>query len=229
MYNQQKQYNETLEPVANFSFPFNHLITVGLVKRIAAPSDKTDFKEKMMFFVSLIPGIIQDNSQNRTYEFKSALRQKYSTREIFELSFAFKQAALGNYDILPYQKFTQDKMSSIYTAPNQQKNTTQIFFNISQGKASKISVPLSRVNCYSFSQVLEKMANHALDLEFENQSGGVFKNNNHYETDTENKVFGQEEDFTPQQSEFGKNLTNTFQGLKKQQPSFTPKKGGSPF
>lgn len=228
MFNQPRQYTESLEPVANFSFPFNHLITFGLVKRVAAPSDKVDFKEKMMFFVSLIPGVKQENSENRTYEFKSALRQKYSTREIFELAFAFKEAALGNFDILPYQKFTQDKMSSIYTMPNQQKNTTQVFFNVSQGKASKISVPLSQFNCYSISEVLNKMASRALELEFENQSGGGIRNNNHYENEPEKRIYGQaEEEMPAAPSEFGKNLTNTLNNFQK--PSFPMKKGGSPF
>jgi hypothetical protein len=167
------QYNESLNSIANLSFPYNHLLTIGMVQRITAPN-VTDYKEKLIFFVSLIPGENQQGqNSNRTYNFQNAMRQKYSIKEILALSFALRESSKGIFGILPFQKFTTDKQSSVWLGEdvqnNQKKPCLMFTMGSSQNKQSKITIKLPFCDANAIGEILYQMGLKALQLEFQIQ------------------------------------------------------------
>src|SRR6056297_1907366 len=97
-------FQETIEQVITYSFSFNHLLTCSSVHR--ANTGEKDYREKYMFFVSLIPGV-QQQGGGRTYDFQQKINQKFSTREVIGLGFVLTEWAKGNTGVLPFTKFTR--------------------------------------------------------------------------------------------------------------------------
>ena len=74
----QKQYNEKVYKLAGFSFPFNNLLLVSLMRRI--PIDPQDQKEVHFGFVTCVLGVGANN--NRTYDFQQKIVQKFSLKDL---------------------------------------------------------------------------------------------------------------------------------------------------
>jgi len=175
----QRQYNDTLTPVCNFGFAFNHLLTVALVQRTPPPNlQKPDIKEKFFFFVTLAPGI-GDNA-NRTYDFQNGkINQKFAIREIAGLSEILKQCAIGNdINVLPYTKFSRSnggsKNLSVWISQKQQKigNANNVIKCINLSVAAdqiKHSITLNAEQALGMSKVLDKLFDKAMELELQSQ------------------------------------------------------------
>ena len=72
-----------LENISRYSFTYNHLINVQILKNI----DNIDTLKPVFFgMVSLIPGVNENN--NRTYDYSQAVHVKYGLHELEGLSFA---------------------------------------------------------------------------------------------------------------------------------------------
>jgi hypothetical protein len=150
-----------LDNVARYSFPFNHLINVQVVKNV----ENADSLKPMYFgMVSLIPGVSDNN--NRTYDYSQATHVKYSLHELEGLSFALKQYAGGNINHLGYVKFTKSGTGSkvvslqVGTEENDVKGnkiiTRVIAFNVSANNNTK-RVQLSCDNAFAMGEMIHQM------------------------------------------------------------------------
>lgn len=189
---QQKQYNETVCKLVGFSFPFNHLLMVSLMKRI--PNDsQADYKELFFGFVTCVMGVGQANS--RTYDFNQKIVQKFSLKDLESLSFALKQLACNNTNVLPFTKFTnsgsgaktlylqyKENIENFNSMNNsnhqfqsqtqQTQNTRKMENNIVLGSSFgniKINIPITKSDAYSIGDIIEKLYDFGLKLEIQAQ------------------------------------------------------------
>lgn len=163
----------SFEKIAWYSFPFNHLITIQLLKNTNQNDNK--LKPLHFFMFSLVPGVIKDDNE-RTYSYSDIINIKYSIQEIEGLSFVLKQYALGNVNNINYVKFSSsnnvDKYVTLMVSDKKTKikdidivnRIINIKFSVSNN-ASKV-VSLSCDNAYSIGEVLHQLFKIACKLEF---------------------------------------------------------------
>lgn len=167
-----RQYNDKIEPVANFGFAANNLFTIGLVRATpVAMNGGRDFKEKHFFFFSMVAGVGDRNS--RTYNFQQKVSQKFALREAAAFAFVLKQCAVGNFgNVLPYRKFSNSqgmsKSTSIWIGDSQNQNQgRQIMLTVDGG--TKLTNPLSPADAFAMAEIIESLFKEGLRLEIEIQ------------------------------------------------------------
>lgn len=172
----QKQYNEDLYRIAGFSFPFNNLFLVCLMKR--SPRNGEDDRELFFGFATCVLGV--GSNQNRTYDFSQKIVQKFSLKDLQSLSFALKQLAVGNKSILPFSKFTNSGSGSksLYLNFHEQDQNAQqnggrprmekITLGFSHNNL-KINIPLSQPDAYSIADVIEQLYKTGINMEITEQ------------------------------------------------------------
>ena len=187
---QVKQYDENVVKLIGFSFPFNHLLMVSLMKRIP---NSTDYKELYFGFITCVTGVGQVNS--RTYDFTQKIVQKFSLRDLNTLAFALKQLAINNTTVLPFTKFTnsgsgvktlylqyKENLENFNNSQNsnhqyqyqtqQSQNTRKMETNIVLGSSYgniKINIPISKSDAYSIADIIEQIYKKGLELEMNDQ------------------------------------------------------------
>lgn len=187
----QRQYNEDLIKLAGFSFPFNNLLLVSLIKRV--PKDTQDQKETHLGFVTCVLGVGANN--NRTYDFQQKIVQKFSLKDLQSLAFTLKQLALSDTQVLPFTKFTNSGSGSktlyiqykenLDNFNNVNNNNAQQQFQTQQGQGFrrvqsniiigssygnlKINIPLSKSDAYSIGDVIQKLYEKGIQLEIKDQ------------------------------------------------------------
>ena len=184
----QKQYTDKLYNIAGFSFPYNNLLLVCIMRRIGQNEDPNhDQRESYFGFVTFVKGV--GNNANRTYDFNQKIVQKFSLKDLSGLAFVLKQLAVGNADILPYSKFTNSGTGSksLYVQmndnSNQQNNPQQnqqysnnnrypqapTFTLGSAHDKSRINLVLTKADAYSIGEMIENLFKTGLDLEIKEQ------------------------------------------------------------
>jgi len=161
----------TIERIANFSFPSNHLVNFQLIRDLEKAQS---IKPEYFFFVSLNPGASGDNGA-RTYNFQENISLKYGIHEIAGLSFALKQASLGNAKAVNYVKFskssTGNKSISITEGPlkeiptkNGPVSVRQIFLSFASNSNVK-QLTLTLDQAYSIGEMLDVLFKKGAELE----------------------------------------------------------------
>jgi murein DD-endopeptidase MepM/ murein hydrolase activator NlpD len=170
------KYNDKLDPINNINFPGTNLITFQLVHRIINYQiNKNDYKPKYFFFFTIIKGV--GNQNNRTYDFKQKINIKYNTRELAMLSFVFKQLAVGNVYVLPYDKFSRNKKVNLWQPVSKSTNTKYakpVSYNLVVSDKTfnnnvKYSMALTIHEMYALSIELDLLINKAFTLDFKEQ------------------------------------------------------------
>lgn len=180
--------SSTIERVATFSFPSNHLINFQLMRDL---EKSQSVKPEYFFFVTLNPGASGDNGA-RTYNFQESISLKYGVYEIAGLSFALKQASQGNAKAVNYVKFTKsstgNKSVSISEGPIKEIPTKsgpipirQIFLAFSSNSNVK-QLTLTLDQAYSIGEMLDLMFKKAAELEFSRSANSVSYSNNKQES-----------------------------------------------
>jgi len=189
---QQNQYSghhennfgtkDILEPVFNFTYSGNHALAFSLVKRITTVQQKIDYKDKLFFFITIAPGIV--NGTDRTYDYKTGrITQKFSVKETLGLAKTIECCALGQDNlVLPYSKFTKSsntsKTLSIWmgtkktTVNNQQIDVRVINLSFFSGQL-RHTLNISIADALGLSEYIMKICSKSIDLEFEFQNSGV--------------------------------------------------------
>lgn len=187
--NQQRQYNETLKTIGQFSFPMNHLLIFQLIQRTPNQNQR-DYKEKFMFMVTFIQGINQQGG--RTYDWKSGRHaQKFATREIAGLAEVLHQCGIGNdLNVLPYSKFSRSgnsqKQLTVWVSTKQQQiagqtvnvRTINLTFTVNKVKNS---FALTASEALSMSKMLTGLYEKAIQLEIDNFVGQPFQQNESFQ------------------------------------------------
>lgn len=187
----QKQYTDKLYNIAGFSFPYNNLLLVCIMRRIGQNEDPNhDQRESYFGFVTFVKGV--GTNANRTYDFNQKIVQKFSLKDLSGLAFVLKQLAVGNADILPYSKFTNSGTGSksLYIQMNdnsnqqnnpQQNQQNQQYSNNNRypqaptftlGSAHdkfRINLVLTKADAYSIGEMIENLFKTGLDLEIKEQ------------------------------------------------------------
>lgn len=183
----QKQYTDKLYNIAGFSFPYNNLLLVCIMRRIGQNEDSNhDQRESYFGFVTFVKGV--GTNANRTYDFNQKIVQKFSLKDLSGLAFVLKQLAIGNNDILPYSKFTNSGTGSksLYIQMNNnqdQQNNPQQTNQYSNNRYSqaptfalgsahdrfKINLVLTKADAYSIGEMIENLFKTGLELEIKEQ------------------------------------------------------------
>ena len=183
----QKQYTDKLYNIAGFSFPYNNLLLVCIMRRIGQNDDSNhDQRESYFGFVTFVKGV--GTNANRTYDFNQKIVQKFSLKDLSGLAFVLKQLAIGNNDILPYSKFTNSGTGSksLYIQMNNnqdQQNNPQQTNQYSNNRYSqaptfalgsahdrfKINLVLTKADAYSIGEMIENLFKTGLELEIKEQ------------------------------------------------------------
>jgi len=174
---------DNLEPIFNFSYTGGHALAFSLVKRSVPPQfAKTDYKDKLFFFITFAPGV--GSGADRTYDYKTGrITQKFSVREVIGLAETINQCCKGNdKNVLPYSKITKQgnisKTLTIWTSTKQQTINGQavvvplINLSIFAGQI-RHTLNLSIADALGLSEYISKICQKAIDLEFEIQNSGV--------------------------------------------------------
>lgn len=175
---------DTIEKIANFSYPSNHLVNFQLMRDL---EKSQTIKPEFFFFVGLTPGASGDNGA-RTYNFQEGINLKYGVYEISGLSFALKQAAQGHAKAINYVKFSKSATGSksvsisegpIKEVPTKSGSTSirQIFLTFSNGSNTK-QLTLTLDQAYAIGDMLEVLFKKAADLEFSRTVNTVSYTNN---------------------------------------------------
>ena len=186
---QTRQYDEELYRQCGFSFPSNNLFLISLMKVVPK---KTNYqKESYIGMITFVLGIGDKN--NRTYDFKQKIVQKFSLKDLMSLSFTLKQLALSNTLVLPYTKFTNSGSGAktLYLqykdqgSNNQAPNTaaTNIVLGGSYGSL-KINIILSKSDAYGIADIIERIYEYGIKLEIENQIQTNIQKTNYQSNDT---------------------------------------------
>jgi hypothetical protein len=174
---QQSGYRDKLQPINNINFPGINLITFQLVHRLVNYQiNKNDYKAKYFFFFTIVKGV--GNKNSRTYDFRQKINIKFNTRELAMLSFVFKQLAIGNINVLPYDKFARTKHVNIWQPPSKQSNTNYaktMSYSLavsdkSHNNTVKYTMALNIHEMYALSIELDLLINKAFTLDFKEQS-----------------------------------------------------------
>jgi hypothetical protein len=175
---QQKVPYDSLQQICSMGFPHNNLMTYSLMQRLPQMNNSKypDQKEKLFFFVSVVPGVGKQNQ--RTYDFKQKITQKFATREIAGLSEVIYQCTIGNdQNVLPYVKYTRSNASkslSIWMSTKNvkigQNNLISRNTNITILSGQSYTISLSPDLALGMANILKEMVKKAIDLEFEVQS-----------------------------------------------------------
>lgn len=174
----------TIERVANFAYPSNHLVNFQLMRDL---EKSQTMKPEYFFFVTLNPGASGENGA-RTYNFQEAISLKYGVHEIAGLSFALKQASQGNAKAINYMKFskssTGNKSVSIAEGAIKEIPTKagplpirQILLSFSSNANTK-QLTLTLDQAYSIGEMLDLLFKRAAELEFSRVINTVSYSNN---------------------------------------------------
>ncbi len=178
-------YNDKLQPINNINFPGANLIIFQLVHRLVNYNiKKNDYKPKYFFFFTIIKGI--GNQKARSYDFNQKINIKYDTRELAKLSFVFKQLAVGNTYILPYDKFARNKHVNIWQPKPINQNIKfpkTINYNLVVSDKThetpiKYTMVLNLHDMYALSIELDLLITKALTSEFREQTLAPIKMDN---------------------------------------------------
>ncbi len=182
----QTTYSDKLDIIYNMGFPYNHLITIALMKRTPIQNlNVKDYKERFFYFLTLAPGV--GTADNRTYDFQQKISLKYSLRELCSLSFALKQCSTGNENnVLPYTKFAkndnQTKNISIWVSSKTSQSNNQThnskIINFSFNSNTKYAVALAPSDAFSIGEIFKNLFDYGLKLEIDFRQNNPLVNNN---------------------------------------------------
>jgi len=174
---------DNLEPIFNFSYTGGHALAFSLVKRSVPPQfAKTDYKDKLFFFVTFAPGV--GSGADRTYDYKNGrITQKFSVREVIGLAKTMEECCKGNdANVLPYAKMTKQsnvgKTLTLWmstkqqTINNQNVNVRLVNMSIFSGQI-RHTLNLSIADALGLSEYMSRLCQKAIDLEFDLQNCGA--------------------------------------------------------
>lgn len=174
----QKSFQyDNLQQICSMGFPYGNLITFSLVQRLPQMNTRiNDQKEKLFFFVTVVPGVGKQNQ--RTYDFKQRITQKFAIREVAGFAEILYQCVIGNETkVLPYVKYTssenQSKSLSIWMSTKNIKigknNLPSRITNITILAGASYTLSLTTDQIFGMVEVLRRLVKKAIDLEFEIQ------------------------------------------------------------
>ena len=85
------QNQSKLEPVFSYSFPANHLLQFSIVKQEA----EQNYKKTYFCFITLAPGVSNQQTGGRTFDFNNRVTMKVEGYQITELAHALRSYARG--------------------------------------------------------------------------------------------------------------------------------------
>lgn len=174
-----RQYDEDLYRQCGFSFPSNNLFLVSLMKSVPK---KANYQKEIYFgMVTFVLGVGDRN--NRTYDFKQKIVQKFSLKDLMSLAFTLKQLAISNTSVLPYTKFTNSGSGSksLYLQYKEQlsnNSSNNASSNVLLGAAHdnlKINIVLSKSDAYGIADIIERIYDNGIKLEIEHQIKSNFE------------------------------------------------------
>ncbi len=158
-----RRYDDDTTTICSFSFTSSSLFSVSLVRRIPFQPDP---KERYFAFVTFAPGVGQGG--DRTYDFKQRITQKVALRDMEMIAFSLKQAAVGNFNILPYKGFTNSGSGSKCMYIQRNDKGEGLIMGMSQNKTA-INLVLNYAQAHSIGETVETLFHKGMDLEIEFQ------------------------------------------------------------
>ncbi|MBR4608029.1 MAG: hypothetical protein IKO41_17625 [Lachnospiraceae bacterium] len=160
---QNRRYDDETTTICSFSFTSSSLVTVSLVRRMPFQPDP---KERYFAFLTFAPGVGQGG--NRTYDFRQRITQKVALRDMAMIAFALKQAALGNFNVLPYKGYTNSGSGSKCMYLQRNENGDGLVLGMSQNKSS-INIVLNYPQAHSIGQTIDTLYAKGMALEIDFQ------------------------------------------------------------
>ena len=210
------QPTRNLQQIFDYAYPSNHLFRISVVKDLNSNNAKSPY----FALISLFPGVIDQNTGNRTYDSNSKITMKQSILHLMAIAKYVKRLCrYTNQNFIGATTFMTDSSRSSYGG-NEQKilfvsrgadkdnnMVISIGMKVGQGPAKVINLPPGIAE--ALTEVIECIAKKAVELELkensERSANYINKNNNSNVNNNINQPIPQ------QNPPFLNNQTNNFQ------------------
>lgn len=185
----------SMQTIARYSFPSNHLITAQLMK---VPENEGTLKAVHFAMMALMPGTKND-SNNRSYDFKNGIHVKFSLHELAGLAWALQQYAVGNTENINYVKFAQSNGTNktvslaVGVETTGKNNTPNRLIQLRFSSGSMNAIKMSCDQAAAMSEILMKLYHIGCDLELTREvNADVYKKQYNTESKTQTNDFDSE-------------------------------------
>ena len=162
----------TLQQIFDYAYPANHLLRISVVK----DTSMTGAKSPYFALISLMPGIIDQNTGSRTYDSQSKITMKQSILHLLTIAKYLRrlcnqqnQALIGNTSFMTdasRSAFGGSDQKMLFISRQADKNNNMIIsIGLKIGQSPAKAINISPGLAEALADVIEMMAHETIQLE----------------------------------------------------------------